>query len=84
MSKIDNLFKSLGYSVVCENRELILFVKLTDNGNLEICFYKENKSVEINTDTGETVFKNTIYGSTELSFREIEAIFLKCKELDLL
>ena len=81
MSKIDNLLKSLGYNVACENRELIMFVKLTDNGNLEICFYKERKTIGIYADTGETIFGNTICDSVELTYQEIKAINLKCKEL---
>lgn len=77
MSEADKLLEELGYGILVENREIIMFVK----GNLEICFYKEPKTVGINTDTGETVFTNTIYGYTELSFKELEAIYLKCKEL---
>lgn len=76
-SEADKLFKELGYEFLTEIEEIIIFLK----GNLEICFYKGNKIVEISTDTGEIVFGNAIYGSTELSFKEIEAIYLKCKEL---
>lgn len=77
MSTVDRLFEELGYTKVTETDQLVMFVK----GILEICFYKESKTVGIYADTGENIFGNTIYDSVELTCQEIQAINLKCKEL---
>lgn len=77
MSAMDGLFEELGYTKVTESKQLVMFVK----GILEICFYKESKTVGIYADTGESVYGNTIYDSVELTFQEIQAIYLVCKEL---
>ena len=77
MSTTDRLFKELGYTKVMESNELAMFVK----DNLEICFYKERKTIGIYADTGETIFGNTIYDSVELTYQEINAIYISCNEL---
>ena len=77
MNTMDRLFKELGYTKVMESDELAMFVK----DNLEICFYKEEKTIGIYADSGESVYGNTIYDSVQLNFQEVQAIYLACREL---
>lgn len=77
MSTVNKLFEELGYTKVTETSKLAMFVK----GDLEICFYKESKTIGIYADTGESVYGNTIYDSVQLNFQEVQAIYLACREL---
>lgn len=75
--KADKIFKDLGFKKITETKEIALYTK----NMLEICFYNKHKVIGINTDTGETVFGVRVYGCTEISFKELQAINEKCKEL---
>lgn len=74
----DEMFEELGYKKITEHKEFSMFTK----GMLEITFHKKDKSIAINTDSGEEIFGNRIYDFTEITFKELQAINKKCKELN--
>ena len=76
-SKADEMFEELGYKKVTEHPEFSMLKK----GMTVITFHKKDKLIAINTDTGEEIFGNTIYGFTEISMQELQAINEKVKEL---
>ena len=73
----DEMFEELGYKKVTEHKQFSMYTK----GMMVITFHKEYKDIAINTDTGEEIFGNTIYGFTEISLQELQAINKKCQEL---
>lgn len=76
MSEADKMFEELGFKRI-KGKDFYMFVR----GELEITFYMKDKLIGINTDTGETVFDTTIYGCTEITVGEFQAISKKVEEL---
>lgn len=77
MSEADKMFEELGYKKKQETKDFVLYTK----NELVISIHKKDKTIGINTDTGEEIFGNTIYDYTEISMQELQAIQMKCKEL---
>ena len=77
MSEADKMFVELGYEKKQETKDFVLYTK----NELVISIHKKDKTIGINTDTGEEIFGNAIYGYTEISMQELKAIQMKCDEM---
>lgn len=71
----DDMFHELGF----KKFQIKDYVEYYNKG-LEISFDLKNKTLAVNTDSGEEIFGNKIYNFTELDLDIIKAIFQKMKE----
>lgn len=66
----DDMFHELGFKKF-QIKDYVAYY----NKGLEISFDLKNKTLAVNTDSGEEVFGNKIYNFTELDLDIIKAIF---------
>ena len=79
MINADQLFEDAGYTKMIDQTNYISF--FNSKKQTEIDYDLENEIINIGTDTGEIVFNNRIYKSTDLTMLELYAIMEKAKEL---